>query len=326
MKRAPGPEPAGPGPRLPWDPEERVVAPGDPEWPAALSELGPHKAVPRLFVTGRVIDPAARRVAVVGTRRPTAAGIEAAERLARDLTAKGFVVVSGLALGIDAVAHRAALDAGGPTVAVVGAGLDADYPVRNRALRARIKRAGTVVSEHPKDVSPAAYNFPARHRIIAGLAEAVIVVEGTTRSGAMITARQALDANREVFAVPGSIRNVMATGPNELLRRSQAGLATEARHVLEEIAPELADERGPLRAAASAEAVGEEEVDVLALLDDAPVDVDRLVEALGAPVGQVTSRLAKLEVRGLVSRRRAGYEITGSGAAAREAALAPRAG
>jgi DNA processing protein len=225
---------------LPWEVNERVISPGDSEWPPRLCELGPHKAVARLFVAGRPLDARARAVAIVGTRRPTAAGIETAGRLAYDLSRRGFVVVSGLALGIDAVAHRAALEAGGTTVAVVGAGLDADYPARNQPLRARIEGAGTVVSEHPRGVPPTAFNFPARNRIIVGFAEAVIIVEGTTRSGAMITARLALDADREVFAVPGSARNAMAAGPNELLRRSQAGLVTEAAHVLEEIAPELA--------------------------------------------------------------------------------------
>ena len=175
-----------------------MIHPGDPEWPARLSELGPHRRPAALHAEGEGLRSELPFVAVVGTRRPTGAGVEAAERIARGLAEAGWVVVSGLAVGIDAVAHRAALDAGGTTVAVLGCGLDVAYPARNVALRRRIAEQGTVLTEYPAGTRPARRNFPERNRIIAGLCLGAVVVEGSLRSGAMVTARLALDMNRSV--------------------------------------------------------------------------------------------------------------------------------
>ena len=256
-------------------------------------------------------------VAVVGARKATAAGLEAAQVLARGLAEAGCTVVSGLAIGVDAVAHRAALDAGGHTIAVVGCGLDVNYPGRNERLRRLIDRQGTVVSEYPYGTPPYAANFPERNRIIVGLCSAVIVVEGTHRSGALVTARLALEANRAVFAVPGSCRNVMAEGPNELIRTCQAGLVTKIEHVFEELAPNLIwrDRVDPIRP--SAPSLERDELDVLFLLDDAPQTTDRLAYRGGLVPGKVALTISRLEIRGLAARQRSGYVISSSGARAR---------
>ena len=294
----------------------RVVTPGDDEWPSQLSELETCTRLKRLFAVGMPLDCGQKTVAIVGTRRPTAAGIEAAEMLASGLAQAGFTVVSGLAIGIDAAAHRAALAAGGSTVAVLGCGVDVDYPKRNRSLKREIAAGGSLLSEYPAGTNPTPFTFPERNRIIAGLSMGVVVVEGGVKSGALITARLALDANRSVFAVPGSIRNPMAAGPNLLIRTSQAAVVTEVKHVCDELAPNLvwseasSDDSGIIE-------LGECERDVLALLDDAPVAPDRLCRRLDYPPGEVALALSRLEVRNLVLRRAVGYEISTAGARAR---------
>ena len=296
----------------------RVVAPGDHEWPPQLSELETCRRLKRLYAVGASLDCGPKTIAIVGTRRPTAAGLEAAEMLASGLAQAGFTVVSGLALGIDSAAHRAALAAGGSTVAVLGCGVDVDYPKRNRSLKRQIAARGTLVTEYPAGTNPTPFTFPERNRIIAGLSMGVVVVEGGVRSGALITARLALDANRSVFAVPGSIRNPMAAGPNLLIRTSQAAVVTEVKHVCDELAPHLvwsetsSDDAGVVE-------LGDCERDVLALLDDAPVAPDQLCRRLDHPPGEVALALSRLEVRNLVLRRSVGYEISTAGARARSA-------
>ena len=292
----------------------RTIRPGDEEWHTELRELGPEQPPTRLFVEGLPLRAGDRAVAVVGSRRPTAAGIQATRAIASELAEAGFPIVSGLAVGVDAAAHRAALDAGGYTIAVLGCGLDVDYPGKNAGLKKRIASSGTLVSEYEAGTQPQPFHFPRRNRIIAGLCKAVVFVEGAERSGGLITARQALDAGRDVFAVPGSIHNPLATGPNELIRTSQANLVTCARHVIEELAPglvwgreEVADPqlRAPL--------FNRDEGRVLAFLDDIPTPVDRICMDLGLTGGQTTLALAALEVRNLVLRQRSGYCLTTAG-------------
>ncbi len=205
--------------------------------------------------------------------------------------------------------------AGGRTVAVVGCGLDVNYPQRNQRLRSRIERDGTVVSEHPDGTRPAPQNFPARNRIIVGLSSAVVVVEGGLQSGALITARIGLDANRLVFAVPGSVRNAMAAGPNELIRTSQAALTTSVKDIFEELAPSMV--WSDTSSAGSAPVLLEEERDVLSILDDTPVVVDHICRHVALSPGRVAMILSRLEIRSFVLRKGGGYEITAAGARAR---------
>jgi DNA processing protein len=295
----------------------RVMSAGHQEWPDGLKELTSVRPPEQLFIVGQPLPPVATSIAIVGTRRPTAAGLEVAAALASGLVEAGFAIVSGMAVGIDAAAHRAALDAGGHTVGVVGCGLDVSYPRLNAQLRARVCEFGTLVGEYPDGTPPRASHFPERNRIIAGLSTAVVFVEGSVRSGGRITARLALETNRSVFAVPGSVRNPMAEGPNELIRTHQAALVTNAGHIFEELAPALA--WMPAAERPSPLSIGEVEDRLLEHLDDVPVSTDELVRRLAFPPGRVVLGLAKLEVRGLVARAGAGYEISEAGARLRAA-------
>ncbi len=300
-----------------YDPvDPRLIGPGNAEWPERLNELGSQRPPMRLRVTGRAIDPAARSVAVVGTRRPTAAGIEAAATLSRGLAEANFVVVSGLALGIDAVAHKAALEAGGHTIAVIGCGADLNYPRKNLPIRQGIETEGTVASEYEIGEPPMQHHFPERNRIIVGLSEAVVVVEGSETSGALITARIALEANRSIFAVSGSFRNPQAAGPNELIRTMQATPVSKVQHIFDELAPGLVWGDDPRNRASN---VDEAEAMVLATLDDVAVAPDFIVSHANLDQGLVLLTLSKLEIRGLVKRWNGAYEITTSGARLRSA-------
>ena len=286
------------------------------EWPTPLNEIGPLGVPKRLFLEGNPLNLGTKAIAVVGTRRPTAAGVEAAEKFTRGLVEAGFSIVSGLAVGIDAVAHRTAIRCGGYTVAVLGCGLDVIYPKRNTALREEIASTGTLLTEFEEGTQPLPHHFPMRNRIVAGLCKGVLVIEGSFKSGALITARLALDANRSVWAVPGSVRNSMSQGPNELIRTGQAALVSDINHIFEDIAPSLVwqDQLGP---PVSAPDLKEDELTVLSVLDDMPLSMDRIVRLSCKPMGVVALALSRLEVRGMILRRGPGYEVTASGARVR---------
>jgi DNA processing protein len=296
----------------------RTITAADGEWPAGLREPGAVRPPSHLHVVGRLLPRWEHSVAIVGTRRPTVAGLEVAREIAWSLSQAGLAVISGLAVGIDAAAHEAALHAGGHTVAVLGCGLDVVYPRSNAALQRRIERSGTVATEYPPGTESRAFRFPERNRIIAAISRAVVVVEGSPLSGALITARLALEANRDVYAVPGSVRNPMGQGPNELIRRGQAALVTKAEHVFEDLAPGLVWD-GPSTADRCI-ALDDEEVAVLLALDDGTTAPDRIGRGVGVPPARLALVLARLEVRGLVVKRMAGYELTQGGARARNAA------
>ena len=194
----------------------RFAPPGDPDyWPAFLRLSDPPVGV---FLRGLPLRQADERVAVVGSRRPTATGKEVATDLGRALASAGVVVVSGGAVGIDACAHRGALDAGGLTVAVLGSGIDVDYPPSNGRLIRAIEDGGTVMGEYPPGVPAEPFRFPARNRLLAALSRAVVVVEGAGRSGTRITADHALELGLDVFAVPGPVTSPLAQTPLEMIR------------------------------------------------------------------------------------------------------------
>jgi DNA processing protein len=250
-----------------------------------------HDPPRRLFLRGG--DPAllARPgVAVVGARACSPYGAQVARMLGRDLAAAGVVVVSGLARGIDAEAHRGALDAGGVTVAVLGCGIDRDYPAAHASLAARICEAGVVVSEYEPGVEPAPWRFPARNRIVAGLCTATVVVEARERSGALITADFALEEGREVFAVPGEITSSLSAGTNALLRLG-ATPCTGAHDVLEALGIEPAEPTPP--------DVSEPAGAVLARLADAAADANALARATGLTAAEAAAALVELELAGL---------------------------
>ena len=284
------------------------------EWPDGLTQFCPDDLPTQLHVEGRVIPDQLECIAIVGTRRPTVAGRDTARMFGRALAEAGFTVVSGLAMGIDAQAHQGALEAGGHTIAVLGCGLDIDYPKENASLRERIRTDGTLVTEYPIGTTPQPHFFPARNRIVAGLSRAVVVVEGGARSGAAITARLALDGNRTVFAVPGSIRNPYAVCPNALIRAGEATMVTSPQHVFDDLAPSLVWDGQRVVGSRKAPDVDDFEIRTLMALDDSPAGVEELYKALDSPPGKISLALAKLEVRGWVRRGFTGtYEISEGG-------------
>lgn len=293
----------------------RRITPSSEEWPDSLHNCGGVVPPSELFVVGHPIPPLAKCLGIVGTRRPSPAGRDAAAEFARAFAEAGFAVVSGMALGIDAIAHAAALSAGGHTIAVLGCGVDRIYPKENASLRARIESHGTLVSEYEPGTQSRPFHFPERNRIIAALCDGVLVVEGNDRSGALITARYAFDAGRDVYAVPGSLRNPMAVGPNELIRKSEARIVTSPDHVFEEMAPSLvwSDSSKP------APAVNKLEASILFEFDDELTPMGRIASNLDHANGEIALALARLEARGMVVKRRGGYELTTAGARIRAA-------
>lgn len=210
----------------------RIVAASSGEYPAVLRQIPDPPLA--LYVAGDVKAIANHAVAVVGTRRPSAYGSSVAHRLAGDLAARRLTIVSGLARGVDSAAHRGAIEAGGTTVAVLGSGLDVVYPKENKKLAERVAACGAVISEFPLGTSPAPENFPIRNRIISGLSLGVVIVEAAEYSGSLITARLALEQNREVFAVPGNITSAQSFGPNLLIKQG-AKLVDQWLDVVEEL-------------------------------------------------------------------------------------------
>lgn len=261
-------------------------------YPAALREI--HDPPGVLFVRGRLPD-LSRSVAIVGTRRCTRYGARMAETLARDLAASGVVVVSGLAFGIDAAAHLGALSAGA-TLAVLGSALDRIYPAGNRGLAERIASRGALISEYPLGTEPAAGQFPARNRIVAGLCQSVVLVEAKERSGALITVEMALDQNREVMAVPGPADAPCSLGPHRLIQQG-ARLVLSASDVLDELG--WSAPRPPARQPAGP-ALDGDEARVYGAIAQEPTDLERIAAQSGLSPAQVNSVLLVLELKALV--------------------------
>jgi DNA processing protein len=246
---------------------------------------------------------AGRAVAVVGARSCSPYGAQVARMLGRDLAAAGLVVVSGLARGVDGHAHRGALEAGGVTVAVLGCGIDRDYPASHAELSRRIEERGLVVSEYEAGIEPAPWRFPARNRVIAGLCEAVVVVEARERSGALITADFALDEGREVFVVPGEITAALSAGTNALLKLGATPL-TSSRDVLDALGVE------PPEPVSSGGGVSPVAARVLELVREAPRGADELTARGALDAGAVSVALTELELAGLVAAADGVYRPT----------------
>jgi len=269
----------------------RFVARTAPEFPRLLRAI--HDPPPGLFLRGQgnagLLSRAA--VAVVGARACSGYGASVGRSLGRDLARAGLVVVSGMARGIDAEAHRGALEAGGPTVAVLGCGIDRDYPAAHAELARRIAATGLLVSEYAPGVEPAPWRFPARNRIVAGLCGATVVVEARERSGALITADLALEEGREVFTVPGEISSSLSAGTNALLKLGAAPLTAAADVLMffgiEEAAPR---ERA-------------------ALLDLLPASADELVRRTGLPAAEIAQALVELELVGAAAAHEGIYRV-----------------
>jgi len=276
----------------------RIISLWDKEYPALLRNI--YDPPPFLYVLGALSPPDSSCIAVVGTRKPSPYGRRVAECFAKGLVPRGIAIASGLARGIDTIAHEAALEAGGRTYAVVGSGLDVPYPPENKRLAQRIASSGFVVSEFPMGTKPDPQNFPRRNRIISGLSLGVIVIESDEDGGAMITATSALDQNREVFAVPGSIFEQRSTGTHTLIQTGQAKLVRDIDDVLAELQSRLhlPDTAHALQAPPPALTFFEKEL--LDHLTDDPVHIDILSDITGIGISDALVSLLSLEFKGLV--------------------------
>jgi DNA processing protein len=281
-----------------------TVSRGRPGYPPLLAEL--HDPPARLYLRGGPVDILARpAVAIVGARSCSTYGAQVTRELARELAGVGVVVVSGLARGIDGEAHRGALAAGGLTVAVLGCGIDRDYPRAHAELARRISESGLIVSEYPPGVEPSPWRFPARNRIVAGLAAATVVVEARRRSGALITADFALELGRDVFAVPGEITSGLSEGTNDLIRQGAAPLLAAA-DVLEAMGVEPAPSVLPATLSPEAAAVSD-------VLDAGALTLDEISRTTGVGAAEVAVALTELELAGLVAQADGRYRRTTAG-------------
>ncbi len=271
-----------------------VVSRVDPRYPRLLAEVPAPPTV--LYVRGELTAADDKAVAIVGTRRSTTYGQDVAVRLATDLARAGVTIVSGLARGIDAAAHHAALRAGGRTIAVLGSGPDVIYPPEHRRLAEQIMTSGAVLSDYAPGQKPDAKNFPARNRIISGLSLGVIIAEAPSRSGALITADFAADQSREVFVVPGSIFSTAGIGGLRLLRDGARPIAS-ADDVLEDL--RLTSTAQPAVAQMALPFDNDQERRLHALLTGDGQHIDDLAAAINLPIGAVSALLLTMELKGL---------------------------
>lgn len=273
----------------------RLLTLVDDEYPALLKTVPDAPAV--LYIRGTLMPDDQRALSIVGTRRATSYGRDAAYHFARHLAEQGVTIISGLAHGVDTAAHRGALDAGGRTIAVLGCGIDRIYPADNHKLAADIVRSGALLSEFPIGTPPEAFNFPRRNRIISGLTLGVLVVEAPDKSGALITTITAAEQGREVFAVPGNIFSPMSGGTNRLIQDG-AKLVMKVEDILDEL--NLA--HTAVQTSAITERIApanDTEGRLLEHLGADPVHVDDLTRLCGLPVSVVSSTLTILELKGL---------------------------
>jgi DNA processing protein len=272
----------------------RLLTSEDEAYPARLKEI--EQPPPVLFVRGDWTTGDELAVAIVGTRRITAYGRQVTEQLASHLAANGITIISGLARGVDEVAHSAALAAGGRTAAVLGSGVDRVYPPENRALADKIIGSGALLSDYPMGTAPESSNFPPRNRIISGLSRAVIVVEAGETSGALITAEFAAEQGRDVFAVPGSILAPQSRGANKLIQNGAMPLL-HPDDVLQGLNLGRAGEQ---RAARKILPTDEVEANVLGVLGSEPLHVDEICNSTTLPVEKVSAALVMMELKGMV--------------------------
>ncbi len=276
----------------------RLVTRKDSDYPVNLTHV--HDPPPFLYIRGTLLPEDRVAIAIVGSRAASAYGRTMAQALARGLAERGVTVVSGLARGIDAEAHRTTLTAGGRTIAVLGSGVDVIYPSEHRGLAEEITKSGAVVSEFSLGSKPEAMHFPYRNRVISGLTLGTVVVEATEKSGSLITARCALEQNREVFAVPGNVTTGRSQGPHRLIKEG-AKLVETVDDILSEIAPTLVTT--PLAAPSSPPLTLEpDEERLLGVLESDPIHVDAVIAKSGLRAARVLEMLLGLELKGAVTQ------------------------
>ncbi len=266
----------------------------DDRYPRRLHEID--NPPPVLYIRGTLIDDDSWAVAVVGTRRMTSYGKQVAQEVAFGLASNGITIISGLARGIDAVAHRAALEAGGRTIAVLGSGVDRIYPPEHRQLASQITANGAIISNYPPGTPPEGVNFPPRNRIISGLSKSVVVIEAGRQSGALITAAFAAEQGRDVFAVPGNIYAPQSVGANIQIQQGAIPLL-DVQDVLETLNLALVSEHKTAKAVLPADAT---EARLYEILDLEPMHVDEIRTKTDLPIDQVSATLTIMELKGMV--------------------------
>jgi len=277
-----------------------VITLWDDDYPDLLKKI--YDPPPLLFVSGKLDPRDAFSIAVVGTRKPSPYGQKTAASLAAALTGLGLTVISGLARGIDTIAHLTALDARGRTLAVIGSGIDIPYPPENRDLMRRIAHSGAVLSEFPMGTKPDAPHFPRRNRIISGLALGAVIVESLEDGGAMITATTSLDQNREVFAVPGSVFEKRSSGPHKLIREGQATLINSVEDIVDELQVKLRPILKRDRVQRPLPPLTLFEQTVHGLLGDDPMHIDAISDRARMSTPDTLVSLLSLEFKGLVKQ------------------------
>lgn len=284
----------------------RLLNWSEPEYPQRLLEI--YDPPPLLYVRGDVSLLNRHSISMVGTRRPTPYGNQIAERLGHDLAERGLVIVSGMARGIDSLAHQGACRAtNGTMIGVLGTGIDVIYPKENKKLFGEVEKRGTLISEFPLGTHPAPENFPIRNRVVAGMALGVLVIQGAQYSGSLITARLGMEFGREVYGIPGNVTVDVSFAPNQMIKQG-AKLVTSWEDVIEELPTEIRAELFPIEATSRAEraslfenALSAVEKKIFALLDtDESVHVDELVEKTELNSSEVLASLCEMEMKGMV--------------------------
>jgi DNA processing protein len=277
----------------------KLITIWDQEYPPLLKKIYDPPIL--FYMLGEFTESDQYSIAVVGTRQPTNYGKVLAEKISMDLSKQGITVISGMARGIDSIAHNSAIKSGGRTIAVIGSGLDVIYPAENRKLFEKIAETGVVVSEFTLGTKPDAQNFPRRNRIISGLSLGVIVIETTTSGGAMQTAAFALDQNREVFALPGNVGARLSEGTNLLIQKSEAELITSAEDVINELELKLKPVLG--------KNIPKQQVDLslfeeklINVLNSEPLQIDRIAALANMTTSECLVNLLSLEFKGLVKQ------------------------
>lgn len=280
-----------------------TIAITDPEYPKNLLNI--YDPPENLYIKGSFLSQDSKSIAIVGTRKPTHYGLSVAKKLAYELASLGITIVSGLALGVDTEAHKGALEANGRTIAVIGTGLNIIYPPENAQLTDQIISSGAVVSELTPDTAPANWTFPRRNRIISGLSVGVIVIEGGYKSGAMITAKLALEQGREVFAVPGNIESENSKGPHWLIKQG-AKLTENIDDVLDELThliniPSSERKINPAKEIDYSAITLEEQL-VLKQISREPISVDKISYLSGLEISKILVLISQLEIKRFIKR------------------------
>ncbi len=271
----------------------------DEYYPKNLEEI--HDPPMILFYLGSLVSSDRKAVAIIGSRHPSHYGIRVTEKLTKDLVAMNVTIISGLARGIDTIAHKTAVSAGGRTIAVLGCGLDIFYPPEHKKMYREIAKSGAVISEFLPGTRPDPRNFPKRNRIISGLSLGVVVIEASLKSGSLITAKEAIDQGREVFAVPGSIYSFKSTGTHKLIKEG-AKLVEKVQDIIDELPPWMFEKSLPGKKEVKTKKIhlSNEETIVYKFISPYPIHIDDIIRRSGMSPPMVTSIITKLELKGLI--------------------------